>query len=125
MVLTGITSAAEHPLGLGTAATNLAGAAEGGPVTTELDVSNEFVSLGIVGGLLFVATLVLALRRMVRVCLRQPSLTSVAVAGVLVVTLGQWLNGGFYAIAPLAWFLVGWVGREGSPVRSPGQTAQG
>ena len=125
MVQNGLSSALSHPLGLGTAATNLAGTGAGGSVGTELDVSDEFVALGAVGGLLFVATVALTLRRMVRACLRGPSLARLAVAGVLVVTLGQWLNGAFYAIAPLVWFLAGWIGREGAPERTAAMAVQG
>ena len=31
--------------------------------------------------------------------------------GLLVITLGQWLNGGYYALAPLLWLLIGWANR--------------
>jgi hypothetical protein len=29
--------------------------------------------------------------------------------GLLIADLGQWLNGGYYAVAPLLWFLIGWA----------------
>jgi hypothetical protein len=35
-----------------------------------------------------------------------------AIAGVLIVTFGQWLNGGQYAVAPLLWLLIGRVSRQ-------------
>jgi hypothetical protein len=39
---------------------------------------------------------------------------SAAVLGVLIVCLGSWLNGGYYALSPLVWLLIGWIARERS-----------
>jgi hypothetical protein len=45
------------------------------------------------------------------ICLHTRDRAALAVMGLLVVTLGQWLNGGYYAISPLLWLLVGWSNR--------------
>jgi hypothetical protein len=34
---------------------------------------------------------------------------SLAALGILVITLGQWLNGGYYAVSALVWILLGWI----------------
>jgi hypothetical protein len=43
-----------------------------------------------------------------------------AVATLLVATVGQWLQGGHYAVAPLTWLLLGWASR---PLMQRAQTA--
>jgi hypothetical protein len=112
LVVEGIGRGFQHPLGLGTAATNLAGDKFSGPVQgTEVDVSNAFVSLGLAGGLLYLAIMAVTLRRIVGLCQRSRDRLALAVLGVLIVTLGQWLNGGYYALSPLVWLLAGWASR--------------
>jgi hypothetical protein len=114
IVVTGMVNSFSHPLGLGTGATSLAAARGSASVTTgstEVDASNAFVSLGVVGGFLFLAIIVVTFRRVAALCLRNRDRATLAVMGVLVVSLGQWLNGGYYAIAPLLWLLVGWSNR--------------
>jgi hypothetical protein len=54
---------------------------------------------------------VLLFRTVFRRYVRHRDALSLAVAGLLVVTFGQWLNGGQYAVAPLLWFLAGWASR--------------
>ena len=112
LVIGGLEQGILHPFGQGTAATNIAADRFGiGSSTkgTEVDVSNAFVSLGLVGGLLFLALVVATLRHTVTSYLRRPDPVMLAVIVFLVVTAGQWLNGGYYALAPLTWFLVGWA----------------
>jgi hypothetical protein len=120
IVINGMLNSLSHPLGLGTGATSLAsdhassinrlGVAPP-PTSTEVDASNAFVSLGVVGGFLFLAIVVVTFRRVGQLCLRTRDRAPLAVMGLLVVSLGQWLNGGYYAIAPLLWLLVGWSNR--------------
>jgi hypothetical protein len=120
LAVAGIREGITSPVGHGTAVTNIAagrfgvGSAAKG---TEVDVSNAFVSLGLVGGLLFAAIFVITLHRIVSSYLARRDAALLAVLGVLVVSAGQWLNGGYYALAPLIWFLVGWA-TAGDP-RSP------
>jgi len=102
-----------NPLGYGTAFSNIAGAKFGGNVgPAEDDLANAFSSYGLLGGFLFVAIVVLALRRAGRFYLQRFDFLSGAALGVLIVTLGQWLNGGYYSVAPLLWLTMGWICRE-------------
>jgi hypothetical protein len=111
MLINGLSLSLNYPLGLGTAATNQAGLLSGSAgIATEVDISNEFVSLGPLGGLLFICLLVTTLWRVARLTISSRGI-ALAVTGVLIVTFGQWLNGGYYAVAPLVWFLIGWANR--------------
>jgi hypothetical protein len=103
----------QNPLGLGTGITTIAGDKLGtGSSGTELDVTNELVSLGLLGGFVFMLIIVTAFRRLIALYLRDHDLAAACAIGVLIVTLGQWLNGGQYAVAPLVWLLIGWGNRE-------------
>jgi hypothetical protein len=115
LFVNGVKSGFSRPLGLGTGATSIAASTVTGrdPGTaTEIDVSNAFVSLGLAGGLLYAATVALALLASVRLYASRRDPLALAVVGLLVATLGQWLTGGHYALAPLTWFLIGWVAHE-------------
>jgi hypothetical protein len=108
----GVGDSIAHPLGFGTAATNIASEKLGSPDRprkTEVDISNAFVSLGPLGGVLFVVIVAVVFQRVADAYRRTRDPLLLAVVGLLVVTLGQWLNGGHYALAPLTWLLVGYA----------------
>jgi hypothetical protein len=110
----GVTSGFHSVLGQGIAATTLAGSKLGGNAqTTELDISDAFVGLGLGGGLLYLAFVLAALWSAARVALRRRDALSLAVLGILVLTLGQWLNGGYYAVSALVWVMLGWLASTG------------
>ena len=113
LFLNGFRGALARPLGLGPGATSLAASRFGGTTNaTEVDLSNELAGLGIPGGLLFGAIVLLAWRRALRLYKLRADVVALAAAGVLFVLLGQWLNGGYYAIAPFVWLVIGWLERE-------------
>lgn len=109
----GVESGFTHPVGQGTGASNN-GANVGGSKTGSVDndVGNVFLSLGLVGGILFVVIIVLSFRTVFTRYVRGPPDPLVlAVAGMMVLTLGYWLNGGHYATSALLWFMLGWAVR--------------
>lgn len=110
LVAGGIRSGFTNPLGLGTGAGTRAGTLSEDFVAadTEIDVSNAFQSFGLLGGVLFVAIFLTAWSRIVRRYLSARETAALVTAGVMVVMLGQWLNGGLYAASALLWFLLGW-----------------
>lgn len=110
LVVTGIRSGITNPIGLGTGTGTRAATLSENVVAgdTEIDVSNAFQSFGIVGGVLFIAIFVMAWSRIVRRYLSTRDTAALLTAGVMVVMLGQWLNGGLYAASALLWFLLGW-----------------
>jgi hypothetical protein len=113
LVANGFLGSLADPLGAGTASTNLAGQkVSGSSNSTEMDLINVFVSLGVFGGIAFTVVIVLTLWRGADRALSTLGMVELAAIGILMVTFGQWLNGGFYAVAPLLWVLVGWTNRE-------------
>ncbi len=114
-----------HPLGEGDAATNLASSRLSGTGTlvTDNDVSDVFVSLGVLGGVAYLAVIVLVFRRVFSAYARSKDMLLLVIGGLLVVNLEHWLQGGYYAIAPLFWFVVGWACR-GTPVKANRQLGE-
>ena len=112
LVRGGVTAGIQNPLGSGTGATNQAGSklsgGSGPSQPTEVDISNAFVGLGLVGGLAYLAVVLMTLTRAVRGYFAGVPFMLPIVA-VLVTGLGQWLIGGHYALSPLTWLLIGAV----------------
>ncbi len=110
----GVAEGFRNPAGSGAGATNLAAERLGNAATieTDNDLADVFVSFGAVGGLLFLAIIVLAFRQVFSRYARERDWLVLAVGGFMVVTLGFWLNGGHYAVAPLTWFAIGWASRR-------------
>ena len=112
MFQNGLRTGLLDPFGHGITSTTLAGQTLGSGeanTTTEVDVSNAFVSLGTFGGLAYVALVVLVLRSALRLAVQRRDAVSLAALGTLVILLGQWLNGGYYAVSPLVWLTAGFV----------------
>ncbi len=113
-VITGFKKGFTHPEGNGPGSTNQAAGVNHQQSTTqqsqatEVDISNAFVSLGIVGGILYLAIVLLALGKAV-VDYFAGREALLPVIGVLVVGAGQWLTGGNYALSALSWLLVGTI----------------
>jgi hypothetical protein len=108
------------PIGYGIGSTTLAGSKYGSPQasSTEVDLSNEFVADGTFGGLAYLAILILVLSAALRQAVARRDAVSLTILGMLVTLLGQWLNGGYWSIAPLIWFSIGFVAaieRLGTP----------
>jgi hypothetical protein len=124
LAVSGVEESFHNPIGQGTAVmsgteTQVGGAEEGSG--TEVDISNAFVGLGLAGGLLFLAVILVSFRLVISAYIREGDPLTFAVAGILVAILGQWLQGRHYAVAPIAWFLIGWATR--SRVQGSGVTA--
>jgi hypothetical protein len=114
LVVKGVGDGFRNPVGRGTAAMSgteqkLGGAEEGSG--TEVDMSNAFVGLGLIGGLVFVGIILATFRQAISAYLRERDPLVFAVIGLLVAILGQWLQGRHYAVAAVAWFLIGWATR--------------
>jgi hypothetical protein len=113
LAVNGVKQGVLHPLGHGTAVTNLAASKFGASgQSSELDTANAFISLGIIGGFVFLIVIFLAFRQTIRAYVGSPDPLYLAALGMMLVGLGQWLNGGFYALSPLLWFVIGWATKE-------------
>jgi hypothetical protein len=126
MIKSGLRGALD-PIGKGIASTNLAGLRYGNGTagSTESDLSNEFVDSGPVGGFAYAAIVVLALAAALRHAVKTRDAVGLSVLGMLLVIPGQWLNGGYYAIAPLVWCSIGFVVAAESARRLSGRESAG
>lgn len=108
--LYGIELGFKNPLGYGASTASLAGARFGartGP--GESDLPNVFTALGAGGGLLFLALVLIALRQAFSLYFRERTFVAAGACAVMVITLGVWWNGAFYAVSPLLWLTLGWM----------------
>jgi hypothetical protein len=115
MANTGILGAVRNPLGRGLGATTMAARKFGGSGgSMEIDLINMFVSLGAIGGLLYAIVLGVVVVTAIQYWRRTRTFIALGLLGLLVLTLGQWLNGGYYATTTLLWFCIGTLDRESS-----------
>ena len=113
----GIGTGLRHPVGQGLGLITIAGEKFGSTsVSTDVDPSNVAIAMGIPGLLSYGAVVFLAFRAAFWRARRLRDPLSLAVVGVCLVTMFQWLNGGNYAVAPLPWLLLGWL--DGSAGRA-------
>lgn len=101
-----------NPIGKGTGAANIGARVTGDEDAgqeTDIDIGDAFVGLGVVGGVVFVLIVILSFKRVFGRYLRgKPDPLLFAVAGMMVVNFGQWLQGGHYAASALMFFMLGW-----------------
>ena len=118
LVKSGLMAGFTAPAGIGLGATTLAAAKYGGQAaSTEFDLSNVMVSLGILGGVLYVVVVTTAIASAVRWWKRERSDVALATVGVLTGTLGGWLIGGEYSMVAIVWFCVGVMDRLSARAR--------
>jgi hypothetical protein len=129
LVVTGFTSGFTHPEGKGPGVTNQAAglnqqqSATQQSQATEVDISNAFVSLGLVGGFLYLWIVLLTLWKAVTSYFAGRD-AALPVIGLLVVGAGQWLIGGAYALSPLTWVLIGGIAAGSAGALSRQATSQ-
>lgn len=109
----GVETGFTHPLGKGPGVTNnAAGVNPKSNLTrtqaSEVDISNAFVALGVIGGLVYLAVVVLVLAQGV-ISYFAGKEAMLPMIGVLIVGAGQWLTGGDYAVSPFCWLLAGGI----------------
>lgn len=105
----GITFAAtKAPFGLGTGVATRGGAKFGGvQASTELDIGDVFLSLGVVGGGLYLLIIVVTITQASRVRRALPGPVWIAIWTAACTSIGAWVIGGNYAVVPLIWFMLG------------------
>jgi len=113
LIAKGMVKSIHHPLGQGVGiTTQAANTLKANSSSTELDLSDTFVSLGLFGGVLYLVVIWTAFSRTVGLYYRQRAAAPLVVLGVLMVGFGQWLNGGRYATSAIIWFFLGWVASQ-------------
>lgn len=116
LFLQGIYQGFSNPLGYGLGITNQSSSLRGKDVElevggTEIDISNMFVSLGVIGGLIYLIILYLIIRKTLMCWHKTRSILPLSLAGILIVGGGQLLNGNHYSTSMFAWLLVGILDR--------------
>jgi hypothetical protein len=115
MIANGIKQGFVDPIGHGLGATTLAARQFGGDTTTassEIDFSDMFISLGIVGGLIYIYILGNTVGATVWFVQSVPKDVGLPVLAILATTLGAWLIAGQYSTSALVFFLIGAIVRE-------------
>ncbi len=108
----GIARSLKTPFGRGLGSTtNAAGKFGGQGDNTEIDFSDAFLSMGIVGGCLYLVIIGNVLSSAIRHWRRARSVTVFVVLALLLVMFGRWLSGGQYSTAALCWFCIGGMDR--------------
>jgi hypothetical protein len=115
MMIFGIIQGAKNPLGNGlgstTQAANKFGRPEGIPGSMEVDISNLFLSTGVIGGGLYLVIIFLTIRQSISYWASSRKLVGLCIAGILGLTFLNWLEGGRYALTPIVWFIIGALDR--------------
>lgn len=109
LLLIGYKNALSNPLGTGLGATTSAASKYGGSGggSTETDFGDVMVATGVVGGVIYHIVAVLIIVMSIRYWLRTRSFLALAIIGILVSQIFNWLGGGLYAISPIVWICIG------------------
>jgi|SRR5579872_756361 len=120
-IMSGFKEAALNPIGRGLGSTNIAGGKfgdTGGEVYgTEVDISDAFAGLGLVGGVLYLIIVIRVFTTSINLwrSTRDPML--LCVVAVLVMLTGRWLEGADGSLVMLSWCLAGFVDTMNKRVR--------
>jgi hypothetical protein len=115
MILYGIKEGFTNPVGHGLGSTTLAATKFGGDPNTsssEMDVSDMFIGLGLFGGLVYLYIVFAAIRKAFAYIQAVKLTVSLPVLAVLVSTLSTWLIGGQYSTSTVVCFLIGALAHE-------------
>ncbi|MDP2710961.1 MAG: hypothetical protein Q8O56_07060 [Solirubrobacteraceae bacterium] len=111
LIYNGFVEGVSHPLGRGTANGNLASTrlSSAGNTSSEFDVTDALLALGVIGGVLYLYVVIVVLSRVIKEYRRSRDVLVLVAFGCLVVSLSGWLKGAHYAGASILWFLAGWA----------------
>lgn len=113
LVSGGILAGIKNPVGYGLGSTTTAAVKFGGEgLASEMDFSNLFISLGVVGGVLYLIVMYRVLMECGALWQATRDYHFQLFIGVFVVLFGQWLNGNLYAICFFVWFIVGYIDKQ-------------
>jgi hypothetical protein len=106
-----------NPIGRGIGAVTLGsklGDDGNSAASSEVDISDTFVSTGIVGGCLYLYLIWIVIHRAIEFGKTAPQYLGLPALGILAAMVGSWLATGQYALSPLVWFVIGALARQGS-----------
>jgi hypothetical protein len=114
MLLYSYSNSFSEPLGRGLGSTSLAARLDPNSTyghSTETDLGDSFLALGVPGGLVYHILVFLIVFTGFRLWIRTRDPAVMAILGILGVTFLSWLGGGQYAVSPLVWVCIGALDR--------------
>jgi hypothetical protein len=127
MFVGGIVRGFKYPIGNGLGSTTLGAGKFGGDASasgsSEVDISDAYISLGVIGGTVYLCTILMVLRQAIRFGRSASKSLALPTIGILAALVGSWIALGQYAISPLVWFLIGVLSRYGASGKLPQETA--
>jgi hypothetical protein len=113
--LGGVGQAMGNPIGRGLGcATHIAGAYGGSVAGTEIDISNMFVCLGLIGGIAYTLLYYRVFTTAIAFWRQSRAPIGLCAIAVLLAVAGNWLNTGEYSSVSIVWFCIGAVDRLSS-----------
>lgn len=114
----GLLAGLANPAGEGLGATTEAAEKYGRPrINAEVDVANLMLSVGVLGGALYLAIVAVVLLRALKWWRISRHPYALVLLGTLVAALGGWLMGGEYSVVALVWFEIGLMDRLSCALR--------
>jgi hypothetical protein len=128
MFTSGILVGFTNPVGYGLGSTTLgagkfadsAGATTG---STEIDISDAFMAMGVVGGVCFLLMIYQTGRYLLEYLTYGNKQMGYCLAGIFAAMFGSWLGQGRYAMAPLMCFLIGFLAKQHNDHAAPATAA--
>lgn len=120
LIAQGFQNTLANPFGFGTGAGGIAvqKLQEDTVRSTENDIAQSFLSLGIAGGVAYVAFIIVAMVLAVRRS-RDGSFVSLTVLGLLVTAMGVWWGGQMYMVSSVFWLALGTLANRPPPAPLP------
>ncbi|WP_031536185.1 hypothetical protein [Bacillus sp. MB2021] len=117
-VAEGMKTVVINPVGHGIASVTKAAdkSGETDAMSTEMDLSNMIVALGI-GGVIYILVVINTMYKLIKLISIQRKIEYIMILGILVGGIGNWVNGGFYTTPIITWLLVGWIHKQYSIYR--------
>lgn len=109
----GLGSLFSNPVGYGIASITTAANKSNSTIamSTEVDISNMIVAMGI-GGIIYFIIIISTIYRSLKLISIHKKIEFVIPFGIFIASLGQWINGGFYLVTIIIWLLVGWTHKQ-------------
>ncbi len=119
----GIVSAFRYPIGSGLGVVTLGAGKFGGrdpgvPGSSEIDISDVFITTGFIGGLIYIFTVGVAIKLALEYIQAGPRTLSFTLLGILISLLSAWIPLGQYALGPFLWFCLGFLAQQAARQRT-------
>ncbi len=83
-----------------------------GTGSSEIDISDAFISMGIVGGICFLLMMLYTAHYLLEYLSYGPKPITYILVGLFASMFGSWIGAGQYALAPFMCFMIGFLARK-------------